>query len=108
MPTLGDVFRCYVKPSLKGLLVIRKKTTIQTSARLEAAKRRVAEHTNLSDYPARLAHEECVKNGWARKVRKYIPGKGYEEVDVCPIEKFRVLLRKYMKMVHGTATAAAK
>jgi len=27
LPTLADVFRCYVKPSLKGGLVLRKRTS---------------------------------------------------------------------------------
>lgn len=42
LPTLADIFRCYVKPSLKGGLVIRKRTTAVISgakvARMEAFK----------------------------------------------------------------------
>jgi len=42
LPTLADVFRVYVKPSLKGGMVIRKRTTAVMSgakvARMEAFK----------------------------------------------------------------------
>ena len=42
LPTLGDVFRVYIKPSLKGGMVIRKRTTAVVSgakiARMEAFK----------------------------------------------------------------------
>ena len=42
LPTLADVFRVYVKPSLKGGMVIRKRTTAVISgrkvARMEAFK----------------------------------------------------------------------
>lgn len=42
LPTLGDVFRVYIKPSLKGGMVIRKRTTAVISgakvARMEAFK----------------------------------------------------------------------
>jgi len=36
MPTLADVFRAYVKPSMKGLLVIRKKTVNRISEKVLA------------------------------------------------------------------------
>jgi len=42
LPTLGDIFRVYIKPSLKGGIVIRKRTTAVLSAakiaRMEAFK----------------------------------------------------------------------
>jgi len=42
LPTLADVFRVYVKPSLKGGMVIRKRTTAVISgakvSRMEAFK----------------------------------------------------------------------
>ena len=42
LPTLADVFRAYIKPSLKGGIVLRKKTTAVISAakmsRMEAFK----------------------------------------------------------------------
>lgn len=42
LPTLGDVFRAYIKPSLKGGIVLRKRTTAVMSgkkvARMEAFK----------------------------------------------------------------------
>jgi hypothetical protein len=42
LPTLADVFRAYIKPSLKGGIVLRKRTTAVLSskkvARMEAFK----------------------------------------------------------------------
>jgi len=42
LATFGDVFRAYIKPSLKGALIIRKRTTAVESgakvARMEAFK----------------------------------------------------------------------
>jgi len=43
LPTLADVFRAYIKPSLKGGIVLRKRTTAVISgakvARMEAFKK---------------------------------------------------------------------
>jgi hypothetical protein len=102
-PTLGDTFRIYVKPSLDGLLVARKKTTRQTSSRVEASKERLRKLKNTANVPSKLAHEELVKLGKCPIKRVYKPGKGYEEKPVCPIKEMRSALRVQMKKVHGGA-----
>jgi len=89
--TLADIYTVYAKPSLDGRLVIRKKTARQVSARLKARKEEVAEAK-----PAVDAHEACVKAKKAVTKRVYIPGKGYEEKLVCPIQEFRKFLREAM------------
>lgn len=91
MITLGDVFRPYVKPSLQGRLVLRKRNSNQTSARLAERKMKVAEAK-----PAVAAHQRCVQEGHAVPKRVYIPGKGYEEKPVCPINIMRRYLREAM------------
>ena len=97
MPTLGDTFRVYIKPSLDGELVIRKRTTEQTSARLEARKDKLRAKKGTADVPAKRAHDACVAAGLAVKKRVYVPGKGYEERDVCPIKEMKGFLRKEME-----------
>jgi len=91
MVTLADVFRAYVKPSLKGRLILRKRTSNQTSARLEARKMKVAEAK-----PAVAAHERCVAEGKAVPKRVYVAGQGYKEKPVCPIDVMRRYLREAM------------
>ncbi len=89
--TFADVFKAYVKPSLKGRLVLRKRTSNQTSSRLQARKMKVAEAK-----PAEEAHRRCIADGKAVPKRVYVPGKGYEEREVCPIEVFKSYLREAM------------
>lgn len=92
--TLADVFRVYIKPSLDGRIVFRKKTSKQTSARLLERKMKVAKAK-----PAQEAYENCKRNGDTVMKRVYIPGKGYETKEVCPIDKFRTYLRQAMSEV---------
>ena len=101
MPTLGDVFRVYVKPSLDGLMVIRKRNTIQESAAVFASKDAVANApAYIGKYPAQLAHDELEREGKCREKLVYIPGKGYELKPVCPIKLMKKYLRKYMTELH--------
>jgi hypothetical protein len=64
MATLGDTFRVYIKPSLDGQLVIRKKTSNQTSARLKARQAQFA-----SVAPSKPCHDELVSAGKCRDVK---------------------------------------
>jgi len=101
MPTLGDVFKVYIKPSLDGLMVIRKRNTVQESAAVFASKDAVANApAYIGKYPAQLAHEELVKEGKCREKIVYRPGKGYEVKPVCPIKEMKKYLRKYMIELH--------
>lgn len=52
--TLADVYRVYVKPSMKGRLVIRKKTVIRRSERVKEVNKAFAQ----AKIAAR-AHEMC-------------------------------------------------
>ena len=96
MPVLGDVFRAYIKPSLDGAIILRKRTTEQVSPRVEKSKERVAKAK-----PSVAAHGACVAAGKARPVRIYEPGVGYKEEKVCPIGIMKGFLRTEMKKAHG-------
>lgn len=98
MATLGDTFRAYIKPSLGGILVLRKRNSIQTSGRVKKSQERVGARK-----PSKAAHDACVSANKARNVRVYVPGKGYEEQKVCPIQVMKGFLRKEMKSAHGAA-----
>jgi hypothetical protein len=98
MPTIGDSYRIYIKSSLDGLMVIRKKNTIQTSARVAASKDRVRRSP-----PAKPAHDALVAAGKCPTKRVYRPGLGPEERPVCPIKLMKVELRARMKALHGVA-----
>jgi hypothetical protein len=89
--TLADIYTVYSKPSLDGRLVIRKKTARQVSARLKARKDEVAKTK-----PAVGAHKACSGAGKTIKKRVYVPGKGYEVKDVCPIKEFKKFLSEAM------------
>lgn len=91
--TLGDVIKVYVKPSLDGAMVIRKTNSIQTSARLKAAQDKMAATQGKDSAPSRVAHKACSKDGNTVKKRLYIAGKGYQEVEVCPIGKMKSYLK---------------
>jgi len=91
MVTLADIYKPYVKPSLQGRLVLRKRTSNQTSARLQERKMKVAQAK-----PATKAHERCVAEGYAVPKRVYVPGRGYEEKQVCPIQIMKRYLREAM------------
>jgi len=105
MPTIGDVFRVYIKPSLDGMLVIRKKNTNQTSARVEASKNRVRAYTmRENESPSQTAHNNLVALGKCEEKLVYVPGRGYEKRPVCPINEMRKELRKIMMCsVHADA-----
>jgi hypothetical protein len=101
MTTLGDIIRAYVKPSLGGRIVLRKRTTNQQSARVAESKQRVA-----LARPALEAHRRCIEEGKAVKKMKYVFDKdrgGYvkKEVEVCPIDEFRKYLKIAMEETHG-------
>lgn len=98
MATLADTFTAYIKPSLDGRLVLRKRTSNQTSSRVAASQRRVEDAK-----PSVRAHEACVAAGESRKMRMYIPGLGYQERDVCPIKTMKRHLRNAMRSAHGGA-----
>jgi hypothetical protein len=96
MPTLGDVLRAYIKPSLDGAIILRKRTSSQVSPRVKASQDRVA-----SAKPSVSAHGACDAAGKTRPVRVYKPGVGYEEKKVCPIKTMKSFLRESMKRAHG-------
>jgi CheY-like chemotaxis protein len=101
MPTLGDVFRVYVKPSLDGLMVVRKRNTRQKSAAVAASKARVADAPRIiGDYPARIAHENLVRADKCPTQYVYEPGKGYVAKPVCPAKLMKAELRKVMTELH--------
>ena len=88
MATLGDEFKLYIKPSLKGELVIRKRNSNQSSLALKKWQLAVAEAK-----PAISAHQNCSQK---RKVMVYKPGQGYVEVERCTIQSFKAALRQQM------------
>ncbi|HDJ51103.1 MAG TPA: hypothetical protein ENF25_02760 [Thermoprotei archaeon] len=77
--TLGDAFRVYIKPSLDGRLVIRKKNTIRYSEKVKAINEKVA-----TAKPAIRAKERCLRDH---------PEFGNR----CPIKYFIKYLREEMK-----------
>lgn len=103
--TLADIFRPYVKPSLDGRLVLRKRTSRQVSERLKSWQR---ELIKVEKKPAERAHEKCVQEGKAIPKRVYIPRKGYETKAVCPIQEFRKYLREAMIDIASATGHAAK
>lgn len=96
MPTLGDVLRAYIKPSLDGAIILRKRTSNQVSPRVLASQERVRVAK-----PSVAASDACVAAGKARPVRVYEPGVGYKEEKVCPIKVMKSYLRDSMKRAHG-------
>jgi len=96
MPVLGDVLRAYVKPSLNGEIILRKRTSHQVSPRVHNSQDRVGKAK-----PSVAAHTACEAAGKTRPVRVYIPGKGYDERKVCPISIMKSFLRDAMKKAHG-------
>jgi hypothetical protein len=96
MTTAGDVWRVYIKPSLDGELVIRKKTTDQTSARLAARKSKLEALRGTGRSPAEVCHTELVSRNVCPTKRVYVAGKGYEERPVCPIKAMKSCLREKM------------
>jgi len=104
MPTVGDVWRVYVKPSLKkGYLVIRKKSTRQTSPNVEASKERVKSFAKTRGAPAKIAHDKCIEDGKGVEKIVYEPGRGYVKKTVCPIEDMRTYLSRVMEEVQSGA-----
>lgn len=96
--TLGDAIKVYIKPSLKGELVIRKPTSSQKSSRLHArqeAFKAAAEAGRIS----KAAHEALVAKGKCPTQRVYKTGVGYEERPVCPIQLMRSALSTAVKQV---------
>jgi len=101
MPTLGDVFRCYVKPTLDGLLVIRKRNVIRKSKKVMAINKKLEDAVAAGKAPAKLAREECIRHkGW------YYIGKDGKKH--CHIKHFIKLLRKYMRETITGASASAE
>lgn len=86
----------YIKPSLNGLMVIRKRNTMQTSARVKASQDRVRRSP-----PARGAHDALAAAGKCPTKRVYKTGVGYGEQPVCKISDMKSELRTRMKAVHG-------
>ena len=79
--TFGDVYRPYVKPSLEGRLVLRKRNSRQTSQKLKQRQMKVAQAK-----PPVIAKERCRAEG------KEVNGR-------CPINVFRRYLREAMMQV---------
>jgi hypothetical protein len=97
--TLGDTFRVYVKPSLEGELVIRKKTSNQSSGRVKARQDKVHKTKNTENAPAKVAHKQCESDKKTRTVKVYVPGEGYKEKAVCPIKEMKSYLKTAMEKV---------
>lgn len=95
MPTAGDIWKVYVKPSLDGEMVIRKRTSNQTSARLKARQDKLAALPDGS-YPSQVAHKALVAAGKCRTKRVYKPGVGYENKDVCNAKDMAREMKKAM------------
>jgi hypothetical protein len=101
MPGITDLFKVYEKPSLDRL-VIRKRHTKQTSARVEAAKDRLRALRNTPNVPSKVAHANLVRAGKCPEKKVYVPNKGWETRPVCPITEMRNELRARMKEIHRT------
>ena len=99
MATIGDVFRVYVKDSLDGRMIIRKKTTKQTSARLEARKDKLRALRGTGNAPSQRCHDQLVAAGKCPTKRVYEPGVGYTERPVCPIKEMAACLSEVMKSI---------
>ncbi|MFA5186452.1 MAG: hypothetical protein WC551_08255 [Patescibacteria group bacterium] len=63
LPTLADVFRVYVKPSLKGGVVIRKRTTA-----VQSAKKVTRMEAFASTAPG------CVRSARGKPWKEYVAG----------------------------------
>jgi hypothetical protein len=98
MPTLGETVKVYVKPSLKGRLILRKPTSEQASARLAARKQKVAA-AGSAGLISKAAHDELVAEGKCTVRKVYVPGKGYTEKPVCPIRFMIPKLRAKMAAI---------
>lgn len=103
MPTAADVYRVYIKPSLNGEMIFRKRTSTQTSQRLKAVKLKVEATKGQPSAPAKVAHNACEAINKTVTKRVYVPGTGYQEKKVCPIKEMRSQLKKSMKAVVGGA-----
>jgi len=96
----GDVYRAYIKPSLDGELIIRKKTSEQTSARLEERKNAVKEWTRKNKQsPSQYCHDKLVSEGKCPEQWVYVAGKGWVKRPVCPIEEMKACLREVMESI---------
>ena len=87
MPTFGDVFRAYVKPTLGGELVIRKRNVIRRSARVKAVNEKFG-----NAKIAQQAKQACLNAGKGVEVVRYKNGQRVTE-KACPIQEFRKYLR---------------
>jgi hypothetical protein len=106
--TLGDVYRIYVKPSLGGLLVTRKKRTRQTSPAVEASKARLRKFKNDVNAPSKKAHKKCIDAGAGVKKLVYVKDIGYVEKPVCPMKNMIGFLRTQMEEVQKEARSHKK
>jgi hypothetical protein len=101
--SLGDVYRIYVKPSLGGLLVTRKKRTRQTSPAVEASKKRLRDFKGKVEAPSKKAHKKCIDAGAGTKKLVYVKDIGYVEKPVCPMKDMIGFLRTQMEEVQKEA-----
>jgi len=102
MPTLGDVFRVYVKPTLNGLMVIRKRNVNRQSPNVMAIMEQLKAKKGAPDHPAKKAHERC---GEYHEVLTYIPGEGYKIVKRCKAKAFYSALSEAMfETIKGKST----
>jgi hypothetical protein len=91
----GDVWRLYVKPSLDGELVFRKKTTMRRSARVVAINQKVA-----ANPPAKAASQACINAGKSKTVVKYVGGTR-QLAQAADIKCFKSQLRSQMRTIVG-------
>jgi hypothetical protein len=97
--TAGDLFTGYIKPSLGDELVLRKPNSRQSSARLKDRQAKLKKLKDSPNAPAAVAHAQCKAAGKTVTKKIYKPGKGYEDIDVCPIQDMRGYLREALKKI---------
>lgn len=91
MVTLADVFRAYVKPSLGGELVLRKRNVTRRSAKVIEVNEKFG-----NAKIAESARQACINAHKGYKAIRYVDGQR-KVVDVCPIQEFRKYLRAQAK-----------
>lgn len=95
--TVGDVWRIYIKPSMKGAIIARKKTVNRMSARVIERNKQLEALRGTSNHPARLAHNMCINEEPWRNVcveEVYVYKDGTRKIEKrCKIACFRRLLK---------------
>lgn len=104
--TAADIFSVYVKPSLDGELVFRKKTTSQSSPFVEARKEALRSSTGDAS-PARRCHERLVSENKCPAKMVYVEGSGYQLKNVCPIKAMKGCLSQEMTELHRRSNAVS-